>query len=362
MSTTAPEATEATNTQADASVESAAEGSFGAKPSTAQVDLLDSVTAQLRKGGKMSEKQKSEVRSQKSEKTETATTDPAGSDSPPEPKQEAKPEDTEAKKPGWQKRIDKLTFEKKESEEALKAAQEKATELEARLAELESNPPEAKPEAETATATQPDSLLALDSLDAVEAHRSRLEDLRDVLDDYKATGWEGTNAQGEPLEYTPEQIKAQLASVRAELRALPGVEKALRQRDETYRPQLAERYDWWSDARDPRRIEVNSLLKQFPELRRAPNHELILANHVAMEAQLKQKPASESRKAEAKAKAPSVPADDPPPVPDTATAAPATHRSQRSPQMSGQVLSGVQSGDRGALASFVQSFLKAGSQ
>lgn len=366
-----------------ASGDAAPEGSFGAKPSPAQVDTLSAVMASLAKSGKVSAQQPDTDTPAKPPAAETpAAHEPnepeATSPDPAEPTDPAattteptEPTDTDAsttedpadsRKPGWQKRIDKLTAEKKTAEETY--AKEKA-DLEARIAELEAGTTPADPDATGAdapTASTGESLLQLDSPQAVEAHRLQLEELRDVLDDYKTTGWEGTGPDGQPVEWTPEDVRSKLAAVRGELRALPGVERALRTRDEKFRPLLKERYEWWGQSADPRHTEAQRILRQFPELRRAPNYELIVANHVAMEAQLKEaaaKPAATPAKPTQKVQVPDS-ADEPPPVPSTSPAAAATHRTEGQRKVSQEHLTRVQGGDRSALASFVASMMKAG--
>lgn len=346
-----------TDTKPDAATPGA-EGSFGEQPNAEQVGLLNAVMQNLQGDGKMSaptgSDRQEEVKAETGElKAESQGTKEAQT-STPEP--EKKPEPTETKPhKDTQARINELTREKKEAQEALEASESKTKDLEARIAELE----QARSEKldTPAEAPVPDTIYAFENAAQVKAKQAELEQVHDMLDIYKDSGWDGTDPQGEPVSYTPDQIKAQLRDVKAQLRQLPQVKEALATRDDTYRPQLQETHgDWWGNKQDPRTAEVQRILRTVPELRRLPNHELLLANALSFEsvtAALK-----EATKAKQPPVANSKPTDNPPPVPTPAASTPATHRAPAQPRQVGEAeLAGVRSGDQSALSSVVQSLL-----
>lgn len=370
-----------TETTAEA-VDSATEGSFGVKPATDQVDLMQAVMSKFARPApaqaapdtqKPEAAPSEEAPAPAAEPTAEAAPEPspdpvgeAAHDSEPAPAaEEEPPEETEphTDSKGWPesaiKRTHKLTAQKKELEGKL-------AEQEARIQELEGKV--AAPAEEPITAPVPEGLAALDSLQSVAEHRSKLESQIDFLDEHRHVGIidpDGAlDEYGEPkIKFSSEEVTAEWRAKKAALRDLPKIEQALRDRDTKYRPQLQERYDWWGDSKDARYQQVQATLRQFPELRRAPNHELLLANAAEMEHRWTEgtaKPKAPATSSSSAVRPPASPAKQesaPPPVPSTGNhAAPVHHRSAK-PGMSNQDLEAARRGHRSGTVNLVRSLL-----
>lgn len=378
-----------TTEQKAAPSEAAPEGSFGNKPSADQVALMERVMAKVAKERPTTKPAAPDTQQQKEaahaapedSPEEAAAAAKAASEPAPDPVEdtvqaeheeeaEEAPESPEekAESKGWpdsaKKRTAKLTAQKKELEA-------KAAQLEARLKELEATAAAKVQEANAAEkAPAPEAAAQFDSLDAVASQRDALEAQLDWLEEHRHAGYESDDGE---LSFTPEQLTAEWRAKKAALRELPKVESALRQRDEVYRPQLKERYDWWGQADDPRYQQVQATLKQFPELRRAPNHELILAGAAEQEhvwkaeggdrkpektqvSSLNPQPSKKTQVSSLK----SQPSEEPPPVPATGAHARPTQPRASGRGLSQQDLEATRSGNRSGTVNLVKSLLRTG--
>jgi hypothetical protein len=213
------------------------------------------------------------------------------------------------KRDGMQKRIDKLTRQRRELEAKLK-------EQEAKLAELATAVEQTKQaDAVPAPVVQSDNPFAVvDDPAKLEVERDNALRVLDVLDpdmdEYTYTG-----SDGKQVTLDKVAIKAARKQARAALDVhIPRQERFLQQR-QTVLPQVKTLYPQLFDKTNQAYSAAQNLLRQLPELRRLPNYEQIVARYLVGEqaeanylakAKAPAKPATAAKKAPAQPKAPVV--------------------------------------------------------
>jgi len=179
--------------------------------------------------------------------------------------------------PKFQKRVNRLTAEKK-------AAEEKAAELEARMKELEANREQSAPVDDPADPVWrlPEAREANKALrefktevDASQGYLDRIEDgdLEGVVADLKAhkvtlPAWDQRTVQRALQRYQAAQAQ-ELATRTAELRQIrSGHQRQLAADRRAYDTAASEHFAWLSDKSDPRTEKVEKLLKANAVLNR----------------------------------------------------------------------------------------------
>lgn len=215
---------------------------------------------------------------QQQEEPESTLSEPAAAD--PESGNDGEDEADPGRKPGWQKRIDKLTAQK--------------SELEARLASLEAKLAEPKPEPEEApAAAQPAATPGANPLSHI-TNPAKLAEQRqqaEVVIEWADTALINIEADAETVmnevapnakalglpedreSWTPGLVKRALMQVRkqAETTArkhVPAQAAFLIERQKAEQAAAAE-FPWWKDAKSPERQQVANTLAQWGHLRLA---------------------------------------------------------------------------------------------
>lgn len=147
---------------------------------------------------------KADTEDEAAEESEESGEDAAESDEDAEEKDDQAGESPEAH--GWQKRVDRLTAQKKELQEKLEALEAKAKELEAKTAATTV----ADPELFRNVGIPPDYVTA-EEAQTIQTDRELAAAERWLVDN--ADGFEGT-VDGKPVTMTPKQVQQRLFAIR----------------------------------------------------------------------------------------------------------------------------------------------------
>ncbi len=198
--------------------------------------------------------------------------------------------------PQFQKRVNKLTAQKKE-------AQAKIAELEAQLVEAKARAEQPAPEPTPAAPPTAENPFL---------HITNWADLkREEANAESVIEWCDANADGVVVregdsdrEYSGKEVRdIRRAAERAVRKHLPAQQEYLRQR-EHFDQRAADEYRWWADKSTAEYQQAANVLRVFPEIARFPDYKLTLGDFVtgykaraAKAAQPKTRTAETARKA-----------------------------------------------------------------
>jgi hypothetical protein len=202
-----------------------------------------------------------------------------------------------------QKRIDKLTAQKKEHAELAETEKMAREQAEARVAELETELAEAKAGGTPAAPLDPQhELLAAESEADIAAYEAKLTAYEDFIDEHIDEGY--TPDDPEKEGYTPAQLRKMQRTLNRERATLiPKARAALKQRTEAN----AEAKALYPDLFKPNSemsVKAKAILADVPALKALPNAMILLGDALAKAAE-RAKPAA--KKAPAKKEPPAVP-------------------------------------------------------
>lgn len=216
----------------------------------------------------------------------------------------------EATKARVEKRIGKLTAQKKEAAELAETEKARADAAEAREAELKTQLAEAKAQGSGIRGQESgqSQLLAAETEADISAFEKRLDQLEEFIDEHIDEGY--TADDPEKKSYTPAELrKMQRQIARQRQTLIPQAREALKQR-QTAVEEAKKVYPDLFKAGTELKTKADALLRDYPELKAMPNVMIFIGDALAKAAERAapaKKPAAEPKKEPAKIPSPSAP-------------------------------------------------------
>lgn len=211
-----------------------------------------------------SDQEDSEVHSQSEETTEQTQSEDS------EETEETKSEDDEIERglpKGVKKRIDKLSAKRREAE----------AEVERLRQEVERLSQEATKPAQTPTPDNPYSNLS--TLEQIQKEMEQAKQIRRWCE-MNPDGAVVTNANGEEVEYTSEEVRnIKIKALDALEEHLPARAKYIQNFQQIEQVAVKE-YPWWKDKSAQERQIAETFLKHFPEIQRFPDYKMVLGDYI----------------------------------------------------------------------------------
>lgn len=201
------------------------------------------------------------------------------------------------------RRIGKLTREKKEAQEALEAEQAERERLAGEVSTLTAAVAEAQGAGAEAAGVNP--LFLAQSETEIDRREAQIMQFRRFARAHPE-GYEGTDETKDP-SWSREEIAAKLAEMDDELLVtLPRARQVL-QRRQALRPVVRKHYPALLDPKSPDAVIMTALLAAVPGLKRLPNVEILIGDMIAGERARKALAAKPPAAATPPARAPKVP-------------------------------------------------------
>jgi len=244
--------------------------------------------------------QPTEKNEAKPDENEDSAEDAAGADEP-EAENSSLTDDDESEEPAWfQKRIDKLTRQRRDAEDEVKDLRGEIKELRTQVTDNTNTP----------VSRNTDSPFKhLISQEQIDAERQKAKDLRRWC--RKNRDGAVVNGKNGEVEYDSDQIEDILENAEEALDThLPEREKFL-EASAYWEPESVKAYPWIEDRGSNENKLFNQALKAFPQVKALPDYKLLLGDMLVGRALRisNETPKPESKiKAKAKPKAPKQPA------------------------------------------------------
>lgn len=199
----------------------------------------------------------------------------------------------DATKARVEKRIAKLTAQKKENAEKLSVAEQARADAEARVSELEQELTAAKAAGGQKTddrgrTTEEESLLAANSEADIAAYEARLDSLQEFIDENIDEGY--TPDDPEQKSYTPAELRKMQRTLERQRKTLIPQARAVLKQRETATAEAKTLYpDLFKNGAELK-VQADAMLRDHPELKTVPNIMILLGDALTKAAERKAPP------------------------------------------------------------------------